>query len=343
MPDPHFYDKAGPFTLGELAELPDIELAENVDPELLISDVKPLDQAGQGDITFLSNPKYAGAFKLTKASACIASRKVLDYLPAGLSILIAEDPYKAYARVAAKFYASAKSNGKIHPTAIIASSAVIGAGVAIGPYAVIEERAEIGAGTVIGPHVVIGEGVRLGSQCRIDAGAVLNYCFVGDNVAIYTGARIGQEGFGFAPDPTGHVKIPQLGRVIIGSHVEIGANTAIDRGAGPDTRIGDNTWIDNLVQVGHNVVIGKGVIIAAQTGISGSTEIEDYAVIGGQVGLAGHIKVGKAAQISAKSGVISNIPPGEIYAGYPARPRKQFFRQMATLGKLSRSKGSKND
>ena len=152
MPDPHFYDKAGPFTLGELAELPDIELAENVDPELLISDVKPLDQAGQGDITFLSNPKYAGAFKLTKASACIASRKVLDYLPAGLSILIAEDPYKAYARVAAKFYASAKSNGKIHPTAIIASSAVIGAGVAIGPYAVIEERAEIGAGTVIGQN-----------------------------------------------------------------------------------------------------------------------------------------------------------------------------------------------
>ena len=340
MPDPHFFKVAGPFTLRELAETPDVELAENVDPDMLISDVKPLDQAGKGDLTFLSNPKYAGAFLKTKASACIAPRKVLDKLPDGLAILIAKDPYKAYARIANKFYSPVLGNGEIHPTAVISPSAEVGANASIGPYVVIEDGAVIGENSIIGPHVVVGQGVRLGNDCRIGASVVLNYCFVGDNVMIHNGAKIGQDGFGFAPDVEKHVKIPQLGRVIIGSNVEIGANSTIDRGAGPDTKIGDNTWIDNLVQIGHNASIGKGVIIVSQAGISGSTTIGDYAVIGGQAGLAGHIKIGSGAKISAKAGVISDVPDGEIYAGFPARPRKQFFRQIAILGKLSNSKGS---
>ncbi|WP_339716418.1 UDP-3-O-(3-hydroxymyristoyl)glucosamine N-acyltransferase [uncultured Sneathiella sp.] len=340
MPDPLFYGVAGPFSLAELAELPDVELAPEVDPNVMISDVRPLDQAGEGDLTFLSNPKYLDRFLSTNATACIAARTALKNFPKGLSILVAEDPYKAYARIANKFYQPVLGSGDIHPTAVISPKAKLGKNPSIGPYVVIEENVVVGDNCIIGPHSYLNRAVKLGADCRLGAGVVLSFCHIGDNVFIHNGVKIGQDGFGFAPDPVQHVKIPQLGRVIIGSNCEFGANTTIDRGSGPDTVIGDNTWLDNLVQVAHNVTIGKGVIIAAQTGISGSTVIEDFVVIGGQVGLAGHITIGKGAQITAKSGVISDVPAGETYAGFPARPRRQFFRQMAILGKLSNNKGT---
>ncbi|PHQ69768.1 MAG: UDP-3-O-(3-hydroxymyristoyl)glucosamine N-acyltransferase [Sneathiella sp.] len=340
MPDFRFFNRQGPFSLRDLAKLPDVKLADTVDLDILISDVKPLDQAGAGDLTFLSNPKYVEAFRKTQATACIATEKALKDVPDGVVILLSADPYKAYARIANKFYLPELGQGNIHPTAVIAPTVTLGHNVSVGAYAVIEEGVVIGDNTIVGPQCFLNRNVQLGKDSRLGAHVTLSHCLVGDNVSIYTGAKIGQDGFGFAPDAAGHIKIPQLGRVVIGSSVEIGANTTIDRGAGPDTLIGDGTWIDNLVQIGHNVRVGKGCIIVSQTGISGSTTLEDFVVIGGQVGLAGHLTIGAGAQVSAKSGVMTNIPAGEIYAGMPARPRRQFFRQVAVLSKLSKSKGS---
>lgn len=342
MPDTRFFDVKGPFSLGELAEFPDIELAQDADPELKIQDVKPLDLAGEGDLTFLSNPKYADAFLETKATACIATTKALDLKPEGMSLLLAKDPYKAFARVASLFYPANVGDGVIAKTAEISETAQLGDNVSVGSYTVIEEGVEIGENSIIGSHCVLKKGIKLGSGCRLGESVTLSHCYIGDNVSIYNGARIGQDGFGFAPDAAGNIKIPQLGRVIIGSNVEIGANTTIDRGAGPDTQIGDNTWIDNLVQIGHNVVIGKGCIIVSQTGISGSTVLEDYVVLGGQVGLAGHLKLGTGSQVTAKSGVMTDIPPGEIYGGIPAQPRRQWFQETAILRRLVKSKGKKS-
>ena len=187
---------------------------------------------------------------------------------------------------------------------------------------------------------MIGQSVEIGDGCVIGANTSISHALIGAYVRIYPGVRIGQDGFGFAIDPAGHVKVPQLGRVIIEDSVEIGANTTIDRGAGPDTVIGQGAWIDNLVQIGHNVKIGRGCVIIAQTGVAGSTVLEDYVVLAAQVGVAGHLTIGMGARVGAQSGVMRDVASGSEVMGAPALPAKQFMRQIAMLKKMS-SKSNK--
>lgn len=335
MADTRFFSKAGPFTLGELSGLCGAELADSSFADRRVLDVAPLSAAGTDELSFLDNRKYLAALKKSGAGACVLHPDLASEAPAGIGLLLSRHPYKSYALAAQAFYPDVRpapdiaASAVIDPTASIGADCLIEAGVVVGP------RAKIGLRCRIGPNAVIGEAVSVGEDTTIGANASLSHCMVGSRVVIYPGARIGQPGFGFAIDPAGHVKVPQLGRVIVEDDVEIGANATIDRGAGPDTVIGAGAMIDNLVQIGHNVRIGARCVIAAQVGMSGSTELGEMVVMGGQGGLAGHLKIGAGAQIAAQSGVIGDLPPGARVMGTPARPLRQFFREIATLGKLT--------
>ena len=337
MADPKFFKKAGTFTLQQLSDITGSELV-NGDAGAVIHDVASLDQAGQQHISFFENVKYRKDFSQTKAGACFVSGKMAHHAPDNLPLLVSAAPYKAYARAAQAFYPQERPAAGISELAHIDPSATIGDDAVIEPGAVIKSGVKLGRGCWIEACSVIGENVELGENCRIGSHVTVSHAYIGNNVRLYPGVRIGQDGFGFAIDPSGHVKVPQLGRVMIKDYCEIGANTTIDRGAGPDTVIGEGTWIDNLVQIGHNVQIGRGCIIVSQVGISGSTELGDFVAMGGQSGCAGHLRIGAGARIAAQSGIMRDVPPGEEYMGTPAVPIKQFMRQVAKLGQLVKSK-----
>jgi UDP-3-O-[3-hydroxymyristoyl] glucosamine N-acyltransferase len=339
MPDPRFFNNAGPFSLAVLAEISGATLSKGFDSSLEIHDVSPLASAKPGDISFLDNKKYAADLPRCKGTACILEPSMADKAPTNMALLLTNGPYKAYAIIASAFYPEPKTIPFIAPTAIIDDSASIGSGCCIGPGAIIGPEASIGEGCTIGPNVVIGAAVRIDKETRIDANSSLECCDIGARVHLYPGVRIGQRGFGFAMDASGHKKVPQLGKVIIGDDVEVGANSTIDRGAGPDTVIGDGVMIDNLVQIGHNVQIGKGCVIVAQTGVAGSSILENYVALGGQTGISGHITIGSGAQIGAQSGVMRNVPPGARMLGSPATPARQYFRRLALIERLTKTKG----
>jgi UDP-3-O-[3-hydroxymyristoyl] glucosamine N-acyltransferase len=214
----------------------------------------------------------------------------------------------------------------------------LGKDVAVDAGAVVGENCIIGDRTRIGANAVIGDGVSIGDDCWIGSNCTLTHCQIGHRAIIHPGVCAGQDGFGFAPGMAMHTKVPQLGRVIIGNDVEIGANTTIDRGAGPDTVIGDGTKIDNLVQIGHNVTIGKGCLIVAQVGISGSTKVGNNVMIGGQAGLVGHLTIGDGARIAAQSGVSRDVPAGVTVAGSPAADAREYWKTLAFLNRLRKDK-----
>ncbi len=340
MADPRFYTVIEPLSLGALAGIAEADIVGNGDSAKLISDVAPLQSAGPDDISFFDNNKvYREAFAETAAGTCIVSRDVEAPVGSDMLLLAADDPHRGFALVAHAFYPRVPPDveGQIE---FVDPSAELGPGVVIAPGAVIGPGAQLGANCRVSANAVIGPAVRLGEDCSIGAGASVSYCLAGDRVRIAAGVRIGEDGFGFVPGLDKHLKVPQLGRVLIGNDVEIGANTTIDRGSGADTMIADGVIIDNLVQIAHNVKIGRNSIIVALVGISGSSIIGDNVVIGGQVGITGHVSLGDGAQIKAQSGVIADVPPGVTYCGTPALPQMEYWRQMAMLRRLANKKPS---
>jgi len=341
MDHPGFWAPAGPFVLSELANFAGAEIPERFSSEVgrPVSAVKALDEAGSQDVSFFENRKYLTALKETLAAAVFVAPSWAERVPEHAVPLISKDPYRSFAKSLELFFPDAGfpkvagTKGSIDPSARIEDGAVIEAGAIVGP------EAHIGRGTRIAAGAVVGYRVAIGRDCFVGPCASITHALIGNRVIIHAGARIGQDGFGFAMGPGGHYKVRQIGRVIIQDNVEIGANTSIDRGALKDTVIGEGAKIDNLVQIAHNVVIGRHCVIAAQTGISGSTVLEDYVAMGGQCGTVGHIRIGMGAQIAAQSGVHSDIPRGEVWGGYPAKPIMSWKREAAMLKRLTRRKG----
>ncbi len=302
------------------------------DGEVLIGGLATLDDAGEGQLTFLANPKYAAKVATTKASAVLMGE---GGNPHGKNAIFHPNPYLAFAKLLTLFYTAPAVPQGVMPGAFVAEGAKLGADVSVYPGASVGAGAVIGDRVTLHPGVVIYPGVVIGDDVTLHANvSVRERCRIGNRVTIHDGTVIGSDGFGYAPDGKAYYKIPQIGIVVIEDDVEIGSNCVIDRAALEATRIRRGTKIDNLVQIAHNVVIGEDCIIVSQVGISGSTQIGNHVTLGGQVGVAGHIKIGENVMIGAKSGVAGNVEPNQVLSGIPVMPHREWLRSAGLVPRL---------
>jgi UDP-3-O-[3-hydroxymyristoyl] glucosamine N-acyltransferase len=337
-----FFPQPVGLTVREIADLTGAIPRAGARLDAVVTGVATLERARPSDLVFMDNNKYLDPLAATRAGVCLMSDHFADQAPAALNVLRTGQPFRDFVVVSSKLFPHALRPRSmfgaegVAPGAVVHPTAEIEDDVTIDPGAVIGPGAAIGSGTVIGANAVIGPGVQIGRDCAVGPGASIMHALIGDNVLLHAGCRIGQDGFRYHPTAKGHVKVPQLGRVIIQDNVEIGANTGIDRGGSADTVIGEGTKIDNLVQIGHNCTIGRHCIIVAECGLSGSIVLGDYVMLGGQVGIADHVTIGERAVVAAKSGVLGDIPAGQQWFGYPAMPGRDYLRVFAAARKRKR-------
>jgi len=335
MADSRFYKISEPMALATVCEQTGASILRDAGQQTLVAGVASLETASNSDASFLSDGKHVESFKKSRAGTCFVSdEKHQEYAPDGMNLLLVQNPQKAYAQIAAHLYQSISTPEGVAQSAFVSPTAQLGEGVSIGPGATILDNVEVGPGSTIGPNSVIGQAVKLGTGVSIGANVTISHALIGDHVLIHNGAQIGQDGFGYVSDAEGHLKIPQIGRVIIQDHVEIGANSTIDRGALDDTTIGEGTKIDNLVHVAHNCKIGRNCILVTMVGISGSCTIGDGVVLGGKVGVADHVTIGDGALVAARSGITNDLKAGGKYGGFPAKPIAEWRREAVLLARL---------
>ena len=330
-----FFAKAQALTIAEISALTGAEAAAGADLTRVIDGAATLEMAGPTDICFVDKSRYLDRVATSQAAACFCRPQHAVAIASTTIALVSPDPQRVFVMVLGALYPAATSPtgvtaaSGVSPLAAVSPDAILEEGVTVEPFAVIGPKARIGAGTIIGASTIIGPGVSIGRNSSIGSLCSILHAVIGERAILHPGVHIGQDGFGFVPGPRGHLKIPQIGKVVIGDNVEIGAGSCIDRGAIEDTRIGDGTKLDNLVHIGHNVTIGRHCLVAGQVGFAGSAVVGDFVAIGGQAGISDHIHLGAGAQIGAASAVLRDVPAGEKWAGSPAMPLQAWLRQRA--------------